>query len=210
MEGTTFLILAAVSIINLMLLMKTLVGIFPSLMASTIRWKEGVNIEASAKLSRDRNLIATALAIPFCLIISRYDVYSPEYFGGIHSEGGRIWATLGVFIGYICLRRLLEQAFRPKKMNFQTYSYANRTAFTFFIILTLLLLALCGILSVFNINHDSGKDAILWLSAAVYMLFLIRKSQIFISSYSIFAGFLYLCALEILPTGTLIVSAVIL
>jgi hypothetical protein len=210
MESTTFLILSAISILSIMLLMKTLVGIFPSLLASTVRWKESVNIEASAKLSRDRNLIATALAVPFCLIISNNNVYFPEYYNDIQSEGGRIWVTLSIFAGYLCLRRLLELIFLPKKANVQTYNYANRSAFTFFIILTLLLLALCGSMSVFSMDYNSVKDAILWLSGAVYILFLIRKSQIFISSYSIFAGFLYLCALEILPTGILIVSAVIL
>ena len=58
-------------------------------------------------------------------------------------------------------------------------------------------------------NPEHAKNAILWISALTYLLHLVRKLQILSSSCSIFAGFLYLCALEILPTGVLVTSAVI-
>jgi hypothetical protein len=60
-----------------------------------------------------------------------------------------------------------------------------------------------------DIPDADVRNAMLWVSAFIYALFLIRKTQIFSTSCSIFAAFLYLCALEMIPTGILVVSAII-
>ncbi len=49
----------------------------------------------------------------------------------------------------------------------------------------------------------------LWVSAFIYALYMLRKFQIFASGFSILTCFLYLCALEIIPTGLLVASALI-
>jgi hypothetical protein len=87
---------------------------------------------------------------------------------------------------------------------------AGNAAHTFFIILTLILLATGGVMAVTGADEHVIKTAMLWISAGIYMLFILRKLEIFISSCSVFTAFLYLCALEIIPTGTLVISAIIL
>ena len=87
---------------------------------------------------------------------------------------------------------------------------AGYAAHTFFVILTLMLLAAGGIMSVTGTDETVIKTAMLWISAGIYLLFILRKFEIFVSSCSVFTAFLYLCALEIIPTGTLVISAIIL
>ena len=51
-----FDILALISVFIVIILLKRLINIFPSLMACTLRWKESINLEASVKHSLDRDL----------------------------------------------------------------------------------------------------------------------------------------------------------
>ena len=66
-----FNILVICAFLIVLLLLRQLVGIVPSLLACVIRWKENVNLEASVKLSRDRDYMAFAMIAPFCLMAFR-------------------------------------------------------------------------------------------------------------------------------------------
>ena len=203
-----FNILVLISFFICVLPMRRFVGIFPSLMACIVRWKESVNLDASVQLSRDRDIMAIAMVMPFCLTAGKFDFYSPVWIGQFGADG-KLGITIGVFIGYILLRKGLEHVFRPKKMNPKTYRTACKSSHTFFIILTLTLMAMGGVMSFIDVAPMEIKNAMLWVSGATYAVFLLRKTQIFTSSCSFFSGFLYLCALEILPTGALVASALI-
>ena len=203
-----FNILALISFFICLLLLKTFVEVFPSLMACLVRWKESVNLDASVMLSRDRDIMAVAMIMPFCLTAARFSLYSPSWTGDFGADD-RLGITTGIIIAYILLRKGLEHAFRSRKISPKTYKTACKSSHTFFIILTLVLMTLGGVLSFLDIDPTAIKSAMLWVSAITYMLFLLRKVQIFNSSCSFFISFLYLCALEILPTGTLVVSALI-
>ena len=192
-----------------MLVLRSLVSIFPSLVACLVRAKECFNLEASVKLSRSRDILASVMILPFCLIVNRFDVIGTGVSAGL-SEDLRIAMTIGVFIVYFIFRIATYRLFRPQRLPKKTYQTAGKAAHTFFAILTLLLLTVAGIMTVAGTDETTIKNAILWISAGIYGLFLIRKFQIFTSNCSVFAAFLYLCALEIIPTGTLVVSAIIL
>ena len=197
------------SLIVAICLLRRIVEILPSLLASLIRWKESINLSNSVKLSRDRQMIALTMVLPFCLIVSESGIYSPSF---LESMGGdaRFGITCGVFILFLAIRKLLERICAPKRKNMQMYRCACSSSYTFFILLTLLLLTFWGIFSIFGTDFNTSQDAMLWLSGVIYIIFILRKTQIFVSSCSIFTAFLYLCALEILPTGALVASAVIL
>ena len=203
-----FNILALISFFICLLLLRTFVEVFPSLMACLVRWKESVNLDASVMLSRDRDIMAIAMILPFCLTAGRFSLYSPAWMGQFGADG-RLGITIGTITAYILLRKGLEYACRSKKTNPNTYRTACKSSHTFFIILTLVLMVTGGILSFVGADPMGIRNAMLWISAITYTLFLLRKTQIFISSCSFFSGFLYLCALEILPTGALVASALI-
>ena len=200
--------LVLISFLICILPLRRFVGIFPSLMACLVRWKESINLDASVQLSRDRDIMAIAMVMPFCLTAGKFALYSPSWTGQFGADG-KLGITIGAILAYILLRKGLEHVLRGKKINQKTYRTACKSSHTFFIILTLLLMAMGGFMSFANVDPMDIKNAMLWVSAAIYAIFLLRKTQIFISSCSFFSGFLYLCALEILPTGALVASALI-
>lgn len=201
-------ILTVISILTTMLFLKSFVSIFPSLMACIVRSKECFNLDASVKLSRDRNHIACAMILPFCLLVNRFNLHKAGTLLTL-PEDVQILIIIGVILLYILFRETVYNLFRPHRMPKKAYNTAGTTAHTFFVILTLALLAAGGTATVLNMDGEATTTAMLWISIGIYTLFLIRKFQIFISSCSVFAAFLYLCALEIIPTGTLVVSAII-
>lgn len=204
-----FDILAIISTVSVIILMRRLLNIYPSLLACIIRWKESINLEASVKHSLDRNMFAVAMIIPFCLIVYRFGIYSPAFMEGIN-ETFSLLIIIGIFGAYFALRRAMIRIMRPKKMNPKTYKAAICCAYTFFIILTLTLFFVGGIMALLKTDTIVTRTAIIWLSAIIYGIYIFRKTQIFTSSCSIFRGFLYLCGLEIFPTGVLVASALIL
>ncbi len=203
-----FEILALISTLTVISLLKRLVNIFPTLLACMNRWKESVNLEGSVKNSYDRDILAIAMVIPFCLTAERFRLYAPSFMEG-PGENLHIGLTFGVFFAYCLVRILALTMTRTGKIDKKRCDIANKVSYTFFIILTLVLVATGGVLSFFDVEPEVTRDAMLWISAFIYALLLVRKTQIFSSGCSIFTSFLYLCALEIIPTGLLIASALI-
>ena len=203
-----FYALAFISIIFVMFLLRTIVEIFPSILACLFRWKENINIESSVRLSRDRDFAAIAMMIPFCLTAFSFRIYNPGFIANL-PDTPRLWAVIGIFVAYVLLRKTMSFLVHPRRVPQKTLTAADKSANTFFILLTLILLAVGSICNFFDASLNSIRVASLWLSALIYGLYLIRKVQIFTSSCSLFVAFLYLCALEILPTGILVVSGII-
>lgn len=203
-----FKLLVLFSFLIVLLLLRRLVNIMPSLMACMIRGKESLNLEASVKLSLDRDALALAMIIPFCLVAFRYRLYSPGFIEEM-TDVSLLGIYFGVFVVYLFLRFLMTWLFRPQKLPKKTYVAADKASRSFFIVYTLLLLAMGGVFGLADVQDAVSRDAMLWVSAFMYLLFLLRKTQIFSTSCSVFAGFLYLCALEMIPTGILVVSAII-
>ena len=200
--------LALISIIFTMFLLKTIVEILPSVVACLIRWKENINIESSVRLSRDRDFSAIAMLLPFCLLAFRFRVYNPSFIANL-PDSSRLWAVIGVFAAYLIARKTTSMLVHPRRVPQKTLAAAEKSANTFFIFLTLILLLVGSVCSFFDASLNAIRVTSVWLSALIYGVYLARKLQIFASSCSIFTAFLYLCALEILPTGILVVSDII-
>ena len=200
--------LALFSLLVVLLLLKRLVNVYPSLMACLWRGKECFNLEASVKLARDRDIITMAMLLPFCLVAFRFRLYGPGFFDGLGADTV-MGLYFAMFFAYVALRFVAMTLFRPRSMPQKTYNTATKVSYTFFNLLSLALLLIGGVSDLLNLNEMLVRDAMLWVSAGLYLLSLLRKMQIFTSSCSVFAAFLYLCALELIPTGILIVPAVI-
>ena len=200
--------LALISVIVVMIFLKTIVEILPSVLACLIRWKENINIEASVRLSRDRDFSTIAMLIPFCLTVFRFRIYNPDFISNL-PDSPRLWAIIGIFSAYLLIRKAATLMVHPRRMPQKTLSATEKSANTYFILLTLILLLVDSTCSFFDATQNAIRLTSMWLSSLIYGLYLIRKLQIFASSCSLFTAFLYLCALEILPTGILVISDVI-
>ena len=205
---TSFTILVGLALILFLLTVRVVIELMPSLLATVIRWKESLNLEASVKLSRDRNLIALCSTVPFCLTAFAFSLYSPAFLNRFSADA-QLWIFIGIFCSFVTVRTALEHMIKPRRIQIKAYKAIVSVGYSFFIILTMLLLLTTCLSYLFGISEEYTKNAMLWISGLTYLLYIIRKLQIFNSFSSFFAGFLYLCALEILPTGVLVTSAVI-
>ena len=209
METTVlFNILAVCFTFFSIFMIDTFLGLFPSLLGCIIRFKENLNLEGSMKLSRDRNVLALFFIVPFCLLVFRYSLWAPSLLRNL-SDDLRLLCIIGAFLAYLLLRGLLEYILHPGQMRKQNWQAAVRCSYTFFLIAVLLSLFTAGCCSMFHADDALVKSIIYYVLAATYFIYLIRKTQIFVNSCHFFSAILYLCALEILPTGLLVASTIV-
>lgn len=201
-------VFSLLSLIAVIAMLRKIVETLPSMLACALRWRENNNLESSAKMSGNRNLIALVLIFPFCISLVKYRIMPYRFMSGM-SEELQLGTTLLIILSYHLFRIFTTRVFTPNRHSKTAYYTADKCAKTFFVLLVLAVLVTGGILSYFNAPPAAIRNTIVWISAAIYLLFLTRKFQIFTSYCSVFSAFLYLCALEIIPTGTLVVSAII-
>ena len=202
-------ILAAVCVITGILLLRHIADILPSLAGCLLRWKECINLESSVKLSHDRNIFAAYLTVPFCLAVSEYRLYAPAFLDGM-DEPAYTGCICAVFAGYLVLRAAPHIMIRNPKCGEKMFKSAGHVSFSFFCIMVTIILIEAGICSFTDVSADISRPLLLYTMLAVYLVSIFRKFQIFSNSCSFLSSFLYLCALEILPTGILVLSAVFL
>ena len=148
------------------------------------------------------------MLLPALLLVFRYRLYNPDFLAWKAGDQ-RLWLIAASFEAYLILRILFYLAFRPGR-GYEAYQTAHHASYTFFILMVLLLLFTAGVMFLFK-SPDSLTRTVLYVEiATVYFVFLIRRSQILSLSCNHLRTFLYLCALELIPTAALIVSAVLL
>ena len=196
---------ALVSLFTLLLIifMRNFINILPYIIDSFTRARGSSDLEGSVRVSRDRNLIAMIFIIPFILLLYFYRIYDPSFLSGM-GDNMRLLLIGAIFIAYLLLRRLLVVIFAPRRVN-DNYAMAEKAAYTFFILAGML-----GILYLLGVNDLTIKTVALAEISFVYLVFLLRKSQILSTFCSPLTVFLYLCALEFLPTGLYVASALLL
>ena len=202
-------ILIIISTVICIASLRKYVNLVPSLAGCMVRWKENINLEDSVPLSRSRDYIFYILAIPFCILASCSRMYCPELLSGLPPQLYFASVT-GVFILYLCLRKSAFWIFRGRRASEKTYRYAAKSFRTFFIAAATTALATAGIMGIDDAGQDLTGKVLLYETGFFYVLFLVRKTQIFKNYCSLFTAILYLCALEFLPTGILVATAIVL
>jgi len=210
--GGSVPVLAAVyvglSVLLLLQLIRPLLELIPSLGDSVFRARGSTALESSVRLSRDRLLISLALLLPLSLLVFRYRLYDPDFVSGL-SANARLATISGVLAAWVLLRWILYRWFMPRR-RYDFYQIAHRSAFTFFILLMLLMLLTAGVLSVVRANDFTVRVFLYVEMMVLYTAFLFRRMQFLSLSCSQLLTFLYLCALELIPSALLVISAVVL
>ena len=191
-----------------MLYLPRLVSILPHLFAGMMRWRAILGQEASIRLSRDRTAFALVMTVPFCLVVSRFDLL-PLDRTDLSDPGVKTLAVVGIFAVYALLRQFLIRIAETRRINHDLYRIANNSGFNFFILLTLFAILTAGVSLVFGINELIVKKILYYETVFFFLLFLVRKTQILTNACNQFTAFLYLCGLEIFPAALLVISAVI-
>ena len=190
------------------LLLRSFINILPYVLGSVTRPKLGREIEGSVRIARDRNFVALVFIIPFCIILTRYDIFSPDFLDPL-SPGARLLTVTAIFVGYLLLRLLTGFLLKPKNRRPDAYIASRRSAYTSFIAAMLLMLTTLGILVLFRTPESAIRIVLIVEMILSYILLLVRRSEILLSFCNPFSLFLYLCALEFLPTGLFAVTALL-
>ena len=201
-------LLVVASILLFFLILRSFLTVLPYLRDTVLRARGSAALENSVKVSRDRNLVAAVFLLPAVLLIFRYRLYDPSFLQGLGPDL-RLGVIAGVFFGYLLLRFLLSRWARPRR-RYDDYQMAYRAGYTFFILLMMLLLATVGILYLAGVDDLVISRFLLVETGIVYLIYVLRRGQILSVSCNPLTTFLYLCGLELLPTGLLVASAVFL
>lgn len=201
-------ILVVVSVLLCILVLGRFLGLFPYLADSLSRLRGCFALEGSIRVRQDRNLVALALVIPAILLVWRYRLYNPDIISGLEPDI-RLCAVAFALVAFFLFRHLMYLVLRPRQGT-ENFRDAHRVAYTYFIILMILLLAIVGILALTHLDEGIVRWVLYGVSAFIYLLFLRRAQQILSLSCNPLRTFLYLCGLEILPLSLLIVSGIVL
>jgi hypothetical protein len=201
-------ILVTVFVVLALLELRNFLHVGPFLWDSVFRARGSVALENNVRVARERNQLTLILMIPAILFMYRYSLYNPRFIQALEGNW-RLLAITGVFLGYFALRFTMYLILRPKRRA-DHYRMAHRAGFTFFILLMLPALATVTILFFFKASDLTIRNFLYVEALLFYLIFLVRKAQILSLSCNPLRTFLYLCGLEILPTGILCASAVLL
>ena len=206
--NTAETILMIVFVVLAILFIKNFINILPYVLGSVTRQRMASEIEGSVRMTRDRNFVAAIFVIPFCLILNRYDIYSPAFLDSL-GPGTRLLVVTAIFIAFLLVRLLIALLLRATRIRPNAYSSARRICYTIFIAAMVLMLLTLGPLVLFRAPGSAIRIVLIVEMALSYLILLLRRIQILSPYCNPFSLFLYLCALELLPTGLYIASAVV-
>ena len=201
--------LLVIATLLLLISLRVFLGIAPKLLDSLSRWKACVNIDASVQLTRDRNMLSVIATLPLALVADRYGFFSADVLNVIPDA----WSspvTLGIIIVWLLVRHLFFYLCLLRTQRPETFRTAHKSFFNYWILASLLLTLTAGVISFTNIPDAAGRTILLYELAVMYLIALLRKSQILLSFCGPLTTFLYLCALEFIPTGALIAGCILL
>ncbi len=188
-----------------LLTLKSLLNLYPMLLDSLTRWKGCVNIDSSIRLKSDRNLLSLIWLLPIVLVADRYGLPRLSLLDRIPPEW-HLSGTLAVLVIWLALRYICYFVCSLRARRQETFRSAHKALFNFLIVLAMLMILTAGIISFTQLSDDTARTIFLYEAAFFYLASLVRERQILGTFCSHFQTFLYLCALEIVPTGALIAA----
>lgn len=189
--------------------LRDLFKLLPELLYCFSRPRASISLEYNSSVVRMRNTAALFSVLPFSLIADRYGLFRPEFWERI-PEGWSAPAMMAVVFAYLLLRLLAFALIRPPKLNGTTADAVRRSPWSYFTLLTMLMLLSVGALSVFGADDGVVKTLMYCEAGLFFLLSLLRSGQILASVFSGLTTILYLCGLELLPAAALVACAVFL
>ena len=189
--------------------LKNLINIAPLLLDSLSRWKACVNIDASVQLKSDRNTLGYIHVLPLALIADRFALIRPQILDFIPPSLHSL-STLGIVILWLLLRRLIFGICSMRVRRIETFRTAHKSFFNYLTLASILAIVTTGVLSFCRCDDGLVRTILLYGLGVMYIISFVRKRQILRSFCNPLSTFLYLCALEIIPTGALIAGALLL
>lgn len=179
--------------IIILLLLNNIYRILPTVAASVFRWKEGLNLETSVQQSRTRNWVCAAFVLPLCIIVGKYLMPDES-----------ILICLAYISAYALARLVIYLLIRYRLFNDDYLAYSHKCVYNYIIVLSLLFMVTSLVLSLTNSGQPLSAKILTVEIMVIYLLCVGRRSHFLRCKYHVFRTFLYLCALEFLPSGLLV------
>lgn len=192
------------SLLICLCLAKTFFELVPMVIDNLFRERRSSELETNIRVSENRNILCFALVVPVVQVIYHFRIYDPAFVSAF-GEYWRLPMIFAVAVVFILIRTILRSSCQPKYRH-DEYMHTLFQGYSFFIAMAALILPTAAILALSGASNDLASIIILSETGLIYLLLLIRKMQILSRFCSPFQLFLYLCALELLPTGLLIAS----
>ncbi len=202
-------IMVLLAVVCFFLIARDFVQMLPMLLSTIDRAKANVSLERSLGSARLRNRIAFVSILPFCIIVDRFALYSPRCFQ-LLPQGFSVFLVMLVLLVYWTLRHFIFAAVRSSRIPAEISDTIHRAPYNYFIVLVVMMLLTVGVLATTNCTDGTARTILLVEAAVVYLFSLVRVGQFLKYNCNVFITFLYLCALELLPTGILVASAIVL
>jgi len=187
------------------------IRLWPMLQGCLVRSRGNITMEHSVRQARVRNNCALVCLLAFCLLASRF---AGEDFGGGVDALWRTPLIIGGVCAYLILRRIIYKIIMatnpPVRNDTETRLAIHSALYNYFIVAVFAMLTAFGVMSLFSIEDAIKSYVLLGIFALFLLLALLRISQILSANCSGLRMFLYLCALELLPLGALVATALIL
>lgn len=208
-EDPIFAATAVVSTLLFLIFLGTFLRLMPPLVNGMIRWKGNLELEDSLQLSNSRNIIAAILYIPLVMIFYLFGIFRPAFLDSVPT----LWQfplVVGIFLFYLLLRFFLNWQIELQNFSSKTFTAANNSFFNFTILLFIELFIVVIFMKPFTNDDDVTRIVLTIVFFASYGLYVYRRGQIFASACRPLTTILYLCTLEIIPTGMMVITTTML
>ena len=207
-DQLTLTIATGVALLMFLPVLPQFVNLFPKLWSGLFRTATCIRIEDSRKVQRSRDLVFW-LSLPATVtLVWKSGLYSPDWMAGLNAPLS-LAAVAGVITGYGLLRASLSHILPFRRFSSKVHETAVGCPKNFWLLLVSVMFLAAVALGFCNLPGNIARIITLCLTGALYLLFLIRRFQIFAYDSNYLTASLYLCALEILPTALLVTSAVV-
>ena len=205
-----WMLIGAAAII--LILLPEIYKLLPAMTGCLVRSRGNIEVEHSVSTARLRNTCARYLSIMFMLAADRYCLYNAGFLAPWSEPWLRLGEIAAVLVAYNSLRLIMHAlvlGLRRVKFNHEIVLTLRRGIYNYFICFVLLMLFSLCILYVFGASDATVRWCI-WLELTLlWLLAVVRETQILRANCGGLTTFLYLCGLELIPVAALIVSALV-
>lgn len=181
---------------------RSFLSVYPHISNGIANWRKFVSMENNLRLCRERDTVWLVSLLIFCISASILDIL-PTHFLTTIPAWSKILAVSGIILCTFLLRYCLIAVIPVRRSDHETVMAAHSILKNMIIAISPAMLFLLLLATISEGCFEGSGKIWLYLTGAMWFIFIIRKYQIMSGGNGQFRAFLYLCAVEILPAGLL-------
>ncbi|MGN0191739.1 MAG: DUF4271 domain-containing protein [Candidatus Cryptobacteroides sp.] len=204
----TLSVATGVALLTFLPFMDQYIRLCPVFFGSLFNTATAIRNEDKCKISRSRNTIFAISILPLAIFVWHNGLFCPNFMEGLDSPWDFL-ATAGALLAYFVLRAAIRKSLPAPKMKNKVYAAYCGLPRTFAVTLLSIVIPIDILMDSLSIPGMVTKIVFYSLTGICYLVFLIRRFDIFASESNFLQAILYLCSHEIVPTALLIVTVLV-